>query len=500
MKNIYLYIISGIFILLMLACKEDLPEMEKLPILNPVSTDAEAVNWQTVLDLDYHNLISIDPAAEANTPAYQNELSELVTITNARTAEQARKAEYWSAGAVLRWNEIAQELVSKYNVAPRVGQATDPQKPFAHPPFAARAYALLSVAQQDALINTWIYKYEFNRQAPASYAQDIDLLFEISDLPSYPSEHAVVAKVSQEVLSYLFPLEKEYLEELAEEHIESRKWAGVNTQSDNLAGIKVGEVIAGQVINYAKSDRMSEANDPEDRHLIYFDIANQISVPWKCIETPLRKPMVPFYSIVKTWHDSTEVYNTTPPPPPAIGSNEFNEDIKFVRNICDNRTREQWRIADFWADGGGTSTPPGHWNRIAKGLISNESLSEVRAARIFSVMNRAMMDAGILSWWSKYKYYLPRPSQIDEKITIATGIPNFPSYVSGHSTFSASAGTVLSHFFPGERENLKQMYEEAGISRVYGGIHYNFDNLAGREAGIEIGEIAIKEALPNNLN
>ncbi len=379
-------------------------------------------------------------------------------------------------------------------MAPPVGQMANPQKPFAHPPFAARAYALLSVAQQDALINSWIYKYQYNREAPVHYANEIELLFIKSDLPSYPSEHAVVAKVSQEVLSYLFPLEKEYLQKLAEEHIESRKWAGMNTESDNQAGIKIGEIVADQVINYAKTDRMSAANDPEDKHLMYFDIANKVSVPWKCIETPLRKPMVPFYSIVKTWFDSTAIYNATPAPPPAIGSKEFQEDIEYVRNICDNRTRNQWRIADFWADGGGTSTPPGHWNRIAKDLVVKEQLSEVRTAQIFSIMNRAIMDAGILSWWSKYKYYFPRPSQIDPDITIATGIPNFPSYVSGHSTFSASAGTVLGHFFPADKEKLKEMYVEAGISRVYGGIHYNFDNLAGREAGIKVGEIAIAES------
>jgi hypothetical protein len=108
-------------------------------------------------------------------------------------------------------------------------------------------------------------------------------------------------------------------------------------------------------------------------------------------------------------------------------------------------------------------------------------------------MNRAMMDGGILCWYSKYKYYLPRPSQLDPNIKISTGIPNFPSYTSGHSTFSAAGGTVLSHFFPDQKEKLRQMYEEAGISRVYGGIHYNCDNIAARESGIKIGQIAVLE-------
>ncbi len=107
MKSIYIYIITGIFIGLMSACKEEIPEIEKLPVLKPSSADSKAINWKTVLDLDYQGFINMNPAAEINSTAYQNELNEVVEITKARTAHQAKAAEYWSAGAVIRWNEIA---------------------------------------------------------------------------------------------------------------------------------------------------------------------------------------------------------------------------------------------------------------------------------------------------------------------------------------------------------------------------------------------------------
>jgi membrane-associated phospholipid phosphatase len=109
-------------------------------------------------------------------------------------------------------------------------------------------------------------------------------------------------------------------------------------------------------------------------------------------------------------------------------------------------------------------------------------------------MNRAIMDSGVLCWYAKYKYYFPRPSQIDPNIRVATGIPNFPSYTSGHSSFSAAAGTVLGYLFPSEKEHLEQQYIEAGDSRVYSGIHYQFDNLAGRNSGIAVGKLLISEA------
>ena len=102
------------------------------------------------------------------------------------------------------------------------------------------------------------------------------------------------------------------------------------------------------------------------------------------------------------------------------------------------------------------------------------------------------MDAAICCWRTKYTYYLPRPSQIDGKIKTATGIPNFPAYTSGHATFSGSASTVLSYIFPEQRETLQQQAEEAALSRLYGGIHYRFDNEAGLTCGRNIGKVAVQ--------
>jgi len=491
-KPKYFYFVLLLFYTL--SCQEDIPEAERLPLLQAASLDAEAADWKTVLSADYLNELALEAPDPINSSTYQDELQELVNLTQARTNAQEDAFRFWAAGGVVRWNQIARDLVAKYNVAPNVGVAPDPARPFANPPFAVRAYALLSVAQQDVLITTWQLKFQHMRPAPVSTEPAILSMQPTEGLPSFPSEHSAMAEASYRVLSYLFPAEEAFLKEKAAEHAQSMQWAGVNTQSDVEAGKSIGSLVAEKVIDYGRADRMDQADDPQGNHLAYFDIANQIQLPWECLEKPLRRPMLPFYSTVKTWFDSTAIYATLPPPPPAIGSAEFETDIKSVRAYSENRTREQWRIADYWADGGGTSTPPGHWNRIAEDLILEAKLSEVSTARTFSAMNRAMMDGGILCWYAKYKYYLPRPSQIDPNIKIATGIPNFPSYTSGHSTFSSAGGTVLGHLFPEHKEELKKMYEEAGISRVYGGIHYNCDNIAGRVSGVAIGQIALEEA------
>jgi membrane-associated phospholipid phosphatase len=80
------------------------------------------------------------------------------------------------------------------------------------------------------------------------------------------------------------------------------------------------------------------------------------------------------------------------------------------------------------------------------------------------------------------------------------GLPNFPSYPSGHSTFSASAVTVLSYLFPQGAPDFASMKEEASISRLYGGIHYRSDIERGKEHGARIGGYAVRFAQLDGAN
>ena len=95
-----------------------------------------------------------------------------------------------------------------------------------------------------------------------------------------------------------------------------------------------------------------------------------------------------------------------------------------------------------------TPTPPGHWNFIAAPYIREAEFSEVRAARVFALLDMALHDAAVGCWETKFFYFNPRPSHLDPEIKTAIGLPNFPSYTSGHSTFSAAAAEVLSYLFP----------------------------------------------------
>ena len=88
------------------------------------------------------------------------------------------------------------------------------------------------------------------------------------------------------------------------------------------------------------------------------------------------------------------------------------------------RTSEQTEIALFWADGGGSSTPPGHWNSIATDVTLSQGTGLLETARTFALLNIAMADAGIASWYAKYLYeYGDRSTRSVRPIRMATRGP-----------------------------------------------------------------------------
>jgi membrane-associated phospholipid phosphatase len=188
-----------------------------------------------------------------------------------------------------------------------------------------------------------------------------------------------------------------------------------------------------------------------------------------------------------------------PPVPPSFGSAAFLADLNEIRILSATRTPEQLAIAQFWNFAAGTKTSSGYWNELASGYVQRYRLNERAAARVFALMHAAMFDAGIGCWDAKYHYWLIRPSQADPVITLPIGLPNHPSYPSGHSCNSAAATTVLAHFFPEHRHELADQMLEAGLSRMYSGLHYRFDITAGQELGKSVAQLAIHIDKRNGL-
>src|SRR5438045_6698963 len=141
----------------------------------------------------------------------------------------------------------------------------------------------------------------------------------------------------------------------------------------------------------------------------------------------------------------------------------------------------------------GQPTPPGYWLQVGTDGINQPGLSEREATHLYALLSTTMFDAQIGCWDAKETYWFIRPWQADAGISVvaAVGKPNHPSYPSGHSCLSASGAEVLSTFFPEQRAQLAAMVEEAGLSRMYGGIHYRFDIEAGQALGRNVARYAL---------
>lgn len=182
-----------------------------------------------------------------------------------------------------------------------------------------------------------------------------------------------------------------------------------------------------------------------------------------------------------------------------------------------NLSADQLVIANYWADNpGATGTPPGHSLSMAtRALESKPAYDRLDfAAETYARIGMAVADAFILCWRVKFETHLLRPvtyiqANIDAGWTSPVGTPNFPTYLSGHSTQSGAAAAVLTDIFgtmaftdtthsllnPGlgfadrEYDSFFDACNEAKISRLYGGIHYSFDNQDGFDTGVNIGNL-----------
>ncbi len=504
--------VIALFLIGLWACnKEQYSRFDELEALTPVSADSTAGNWLPVL-LTAPDEIPVPAPRSVASQEYLAELAELRQMMAGLNAAQKRAIEYWSAGSVLRWNQIMRNYVAKYNLPPApnddgtypVPNADStsanpfyyPYFPFANPPYAARSYAYTSVAQYDALIAAWHYRALYNRKAPSFADPSIQPLVFVSDLPSYPCEEAVIAAAAKEVLLLLFPGEKNEINRLAEEAAYHRMWAGAAVRSDIEAGLDLGKKVAAKAVTRAMSDGMKLAAGNKQIWDSLTNYHTQLgNIPWLSLESPARPPMLPLFGNVKPFLcTSSDIIALRPAAPPATQSAELQAQLAEVRALADPSDREKMRIVHFWADGAGTATPPGHWNALAFEQIYAAKWSEVRAARAFALLNMAEMDAAITCWDTKYAYFLPRPTQLDPSIKTLTVVPNFPAYTSGHSTFSAAAARILGYLFPNAASGFEAMAEEASLSRLYGGIHYRIDCEVGISVGKKVGDFAIARA------
>lgn len=195
------------------------------------------------------------------------------------------------------------------------------------------------------------------------------------------------------------------------------------------------------------------------------------------------------------------------PPPPKYKNSEYNEALKVVKYASDNRTLGHNAIINFFGGVPGTETPSGIWQNLLWNVVlddfqnlSNLKIKDIESkdnnkkyAYVQMILAESLADSFIKCWETKVIYQSKRPDMVDKTIKTAMPNPKFSSYVSGHSTISATAAVVLGRFFPSKLDSFVEDAENAKNSRLWAGIHFPFDNDEGYKLGEEIGKYIVEK-------
>jgi membrane-associated phospholipid phosphatase len=434
-----------------------------LPVLSQQAGTAQlqAGTWKTWVIESGQKYRALPPPDDAAT---ETELRTLMQLAAARDRAALERIAYWDTGAPsYRWSEIAIDEHLKNGTGW---------------PIAVRDLALMHIAIYDAMVAAWDSKYAHNRSRPKVVGAALTAV-PTPTRPSYPSGHAVAAGAASEVLAYIYPDRADYFREKAKEAARSRVIAGVNYPSDVEAGLALGQRVAALVIEHGKVDG-TEAKW----------VGTVPSGPGKWSGT---NPILPLAGTWKPWVMSS-ASQFRPPPPVPYDAPEKAAELAEIKSFP--RTAQTNNEALFWEAAVGGLRAHQFWNeQLSKKSLEYRLESDPpRAARAFALPFITLYDAGIACWDAKYTYWAIRPFQLDQEVKPLFTTPNHPSYPAAHACTSIAVTRVLGYLFPRDAEVLMALGERAAESRVWAGIHYRSDIVAGRQLAIAVADKVIEWA------
>ncbi len=383
-----------------------------------------------------------------------------------------------SKNDVVTWNNVALQAVAAAQWMP---------------PQAARGLAMVHGAMYDAV----------NAVENKGEAYRVNLT-----PPGNTSKEAAAAQAAHDVLTALFPSKTTAFDDQLAASLEA-----VPEGAGKIAGIALGKQAANAFLQWRSGDAMQMPMNPF--------VGGTDPGEWR--------PTPPAYSSGMFYHwihmppfALTSGHQFRPGPPPALDSAEYAEDFNETKTVGDknstNRTMDQGMVANFWVGMPGTIGEAGRMNQVAQQAAAAHENTLYDNARLFALLNTALVDAAIAGIDCKYAYAFWRPvTAIREadndgnNATVADAAwephivtPAHPEYISTHSTLTKAAAVILAAFFGGDEADItlaafmdpgmtrhygsfSQVAEEAGLSRIYGGIHFRFSHTTGSAMGQQIG-------------
>jgi len=212
-------------------------------------------------------------------------------------------------------------------------------------------------------------------------------------------------------------------------------------------------------------------------------------------EKNLWKPTAPGYiglnfGSANTWYldSSSEQVAEAPPEKNDFWKAQCQEVIHAQKRLNDDKLYAVFKWAGMISDDSAS------WEKVLSNYLNEKKVPISDQLYIRSVFFSALADSNAAAFHSKYLYWVMRPSQRDPLINPVIPNPNHPSYPSAHSTIGATAAKILTAFFPENSAKWDALAEEAGMSRIWGGIHYPCDHQAGQKLGNQVGDIVLKRS------
>jgi hypothetical protein len=417
-------------------------------------------------------------------------VSFVIPATPTSAAQTHPPADEFSSEVASTWFELLYDVVKAEGTAP---------------PQASRIYGISAVALYESIV--------MGTEANRSLVGQLNGLIALPH-PNKRNLHwpTVANTVMAEIIRGLFP------------NISAASSSNINMLEATFANgfrasvprptfnqsVAHARVIAMAILRWASTDGFSMNNNCP-----YVPVA----VPGAWEPTPPGfnpNPLQPCWGSIRPMvlTSGAECPPTEHPAFSTDSASDFYAAALEVYNVGLALTNEQKTIADYWSDGPvATGTPPGHWIAIVSQIARNDELSLAEAAEAYARVGIAVHDAFIACWHAKFTLNLQRPvtyirRNISESWASYIVTPPFPSFTSGHSTQSGAAARVLTDMFgiksftdtthtdhdlvpalPARTFNsFDEAAAEAAVSRLYGGIHYTFDNNAGLVCGQCIGQ------------
>lgn len=455
--------VMGIFVLYVVGLLVPVVQnaVEAAPSSSPGAGQIEprAGMWRTWVLASGRQIRVPAPPDRAATAA---EIRELHTLTSTRDAAALEQIAFWDTSAPsYRWNEITINVALKNNLPSNL---------------AARALALVHVAIYDSTVAAWSAKYTHRRPRPSAVDASLRTVLPNPQSPSYPAEHAVAAGAASTVLAYLFPDDAKVFADKADEATRSRLLAGVQYPSDVRAGLELGRAVAALVIERARTDGS--------------DARWTGSVPTEPGKWNGTNPILPMAGTWKTWALSSGS-ELRPAPPPAHDSAQMATEMAELRNF--QRTPKLVADAFFWEYASGGARNYWFWNEQLNKKVLEYGLdaNAPRVARAYALKSIAFYDSMVACWDAKYAYWQIRPFQLDTNFRPLFTTPNHPSYPAAHGCLSSAAGAAIAYLFPRDAQTINALADQAGESRMWAGIHYRSDVVAGLGLGRAVAQRVI---------